>query len=109
LGQVLVTVVYGVHIRGLIRQVGLDDIAAVKFGDFRKFKQAHAALGRTAFFEDVSLIFIPKVSERGEDRLGAGLAQTAEGGVFNLPAQFFKGREVFRLAATLSAQRALIS
>ena len=45
-----------------------------------KIEQCHTALGRTFFVEDMGVEFVLKIAQRGEDRVGAGLPQTAERG-----------------------------
>ena len=62
--------------------------------------QPGAYAGLTVFVADVFCIFLPEVADCRENRVRGGLPQPAEGGVFNLLAQFDQAFNIAFLTVT---------
>jgi hypothetical protein len=45
-------------------------------------KEGAADVGRALAVKDMGLIFLSEITQRGQDRIGGGLSQPAEGGLF---------------------------
>ena len=62
-------------------------------------------LGRAAFFLDVGLVFVPEISEGGENGIGKRSAQAAHGRIFDGQGEFFQEFDVSFLALPVSNPR----
>ena len=62
---------------------GTDPAHLAFFNVNQKIQQGRASFGRAFLVDNVGFVFMPKILERGQNRIGTGLPQPAQGPVLD--------------------------